>query len=418
MPTRAEIIEAMQFPAFYTLEPINTSSNPAKTITYQFAGTSQPGDLPTDTTYTGWRNYSAAEMLVVREALDIIETVLNVAFTEVSGWSDPDVNFGMVSLSGSTIGVGGYEIWHTANRITSWDGFALFDRTHDITSDINTVLHEIGHAMGLRHSWESGILGADHENNHYTVMSYTADPHSGTYNDTLMLYDILSLQDIWGSTSYLGGDTTYTGPRTDNVDVIWDTGGVDLLDASARSNNVRLDLREGRFSTFGAYEDVVIAYDTEIERAYGGSGSDTVLGNALRNVLKGFDGADKIKGFAKVDRIVGGEGNDKLIGGGGGDKIWGGPGDDFIRGGPGNDKLRGGPGADVFVFGKKAKHDTILDFEDDIDTLRIVGQGNLSQVLAHATQLGDDVQFDFGGNSVLLVHNMTIADLTNDLDLR
>lgn len=438
MPTRAQIIEAMQLDFVYPYDPLNTTSSSRYTITYDFFNSNPNNSLHIWHSYTNYRSWTAAEMGLVRAALDQIETFLNVDFVEVDDPSfDSTIAFGVAeldSLSSNTSGVSSTYVLGSGSTVTYWDAYGVYDvdwftidGSQDVTSRTQLILHEIGHALGLDHPFDDDgnpKFDSKYENNHYSTMSYTPDPKSYRdpdgygYNDVMMLFDVLALQDIWGTASYLDGDTTYTGPRTDNVDVIWDTGGIDILDATARSNNVTLDLREGRFSTFGSYEDVAIAYDTNIERAFGGSGDDKILGNALKNVLKGFDGADKIKGFAKGDRIVGGTGDDKLIGGGGHDKLFGGPGDDILRGGLGNDKLRGGPGADVFIFKGNSKRDTILDFEDDIDTLRIVGYGNLSQVLAHATQVGDDVQFDFGDDSVLHVHNMTISDLSNDLDLR
>ncbi len=415
MPTRAQIIQALQYDTFYRFPALNTSSDPAFSITYQFAGNSQPADLPAARSYSGWSAYTATEKQAVRDAMVTIETFLNVDFQEVTGQADPDMNFGMVNLPGSTVGEGGYQVWTNGSRITDWDGFAVFDNGYDITNHVSTILHEIGHAMGLQHSWDSGLLTSAYENGHYTLMSYTPDPNWGGDNDTMMLFDILALQDIWGAADYNTGNTTYTGSRTATVDVIWDTGGYDTLDASAIARDVSLDLRQGRFSTFGSYEDVAIAYDTRIERAIGGSGNDRITGNAQRNTLVGNDGDDTLNGLKRNDKIWGGDGSDTLVGGGGLDVLRGGSGNDDLRGGRGNDKLWGGDGRDEFVFSASGKRDAVMDFADDIDTLRILGLGSQAQVLSHAKQAGDDVRFAFGDGDVLLVYDITLSALRDDL---
>ena len=70
---------------------------------------------------------------------------------------------------------------------------------------------------------------------------------------------------------------------------------------------------------------------------------------------------------------IGTNNSDTLTGTAGADTIAGRGGNDTIAGRGGNDSLTGGAGADVFVFqaaGGKGL-DTILDFNPEIDTLRI-----------------------------------------------
>ncbi|MCY4067159.1 MAG: calcium-binding protein, partial [Rhodospirillaceae bacterium] len=71
------------------------------------------------------------------------------------------------------------------------------------------------------------------------------------------------------------------------------------------------------------------------------------------------------------DTVLAGEGADTIDGGAGDDMLLGEEGDDTIHGGAGDDTLYGGSGADAFVF--KAGHgtDTIGDFANGEDTIRI-----------------------------------------------
>ncbi len=81
------------------------------------------------------------------------------------------------------------------------------------------------------------------------------------------------------------------------------------------------------------------------------------------------------------DRIFAQGGNDDLNGRGGNDEISGGAGNDTISGGTGQDRLTGEQGADLFSFaagdarfvvnGGTYTTDTILDFQDGIDKIRL-----------------------------------------------
>ncbi len=465
MVTKPEILEALQFPFMNFSDPINTTGNAPYTITWQYAGSSQPADFLTDfgSGFSGWANFFESEKAAFEAVLDQIETFLNVDFVEVSGSSDPDLNVGIVTLPSNIGGWGGLSIFASGTTITSWDAFVVFNSGLLLSDEANTnlLLHEMGHALGLDHPFsEAPFLPGDEDSNKYTVMSYTDNPDNGQKSDAMMLYDVYALQDIWGSASFLTGDTTYTGSRTDTIDVVWDTGGTDIFDASASASAVVLDLREGAFSTFGSIQDVVIAYDTEIENATGGSNADLIIGNGLANVLTGNGGndtilaggrADQVRGGAGADTLKGQNGNDKLWGnagndtllgqakndklwGGGGrdtlkggdgedklwggnkrDKLFGGDGDDVLNGQKGNDKLIGNAGADQFVFAKNGDKDTIRDFEDNVDEIRIKGLGTLAEVQALAQQNGADVVFDFGSGDILTVKNATIAQVVDDM---
>lgn len=360
MPTRDTILESLQFDFVYDSRAMNQTGSSPYQITYQFAS-SQPGDLWDS--YSGWQGLTNGEEAAVRDALDYIESVLNVDFVEVTGSNDPDMNFGSAdldSIGANVAGIGGPSIWLTGERapyaVTGWDGYALWDTTEDLTAqNSNLILHEIAHAMGLDHSFEGTRLASEFENNHYTIMSYTADPHSmydpdaWGFNDGFMLFDLLALQDIWGAAASNEGDTVYSGPRNGNVDVIWDTGGTDSLDASARANAVSLDLGMGRFSSFGGYEDVAIGYNTSIENAAGGAAGDTLTGNDLRNRIAGNDGDDAIAGQRGNDVLNGDGGNDTINGNQGRDLLIGGTGDDTLNGGIHDDRLRGEDGHDTLI---------------------------------------------------------------------
>ena len=85
------------------------------------------------------------------------------------------------------------------------------------------------------------------------------------------------------------------------------------------------------------------------ENAVGGTGSDTLLGNALAN------------------RLTGGDGNNILVGQEAGDILESGSGRDILIGGLGADTLNGGTGDDILIAGRTTS-DTSLT---SLNTLRI-----------------------------------------------
>jgi Ca2+-binding RTX toxin-like protein len=90
----------------------------------------------------------------------------------------------------------------------------------------------------------------------------------------------------------------------------------------------------------------------------GGPGNDHILGAEGNDTLKGDDGEDELYGGDAVDTILGGYGNDLVSGGQGNDNIDGGAGHDHLWGGPGHDTIFGRDGHD-WLFGDSGD-DTLI----------------------------------------------------------
>ena len=212
-----------------------------------------------------------------------------------------------------------------------------------------------------------------------------------------MLHDIAALQAAYGAdTTTRTGNTTYgfnsnSGRAifdfTQNVDpiiAIWDAGGIDTIDASGYSTNQYIDLNPGSYSNVGFLTgNLAIAYGALIENAKGGSGGDTLVGNAVGNALHGNGGGDTFYGLAGNDILFGGSGNDVLCGG------------------TGADQLTGGVGADTFVFdlgclldAQQNTFDSVLDFNQSQGGLFVAGESDrldVSELIATAYRSGQSL---------------------------
>ncbi|MGQ0673817.1 MAG: M10 family metallopeptidase C-terminal domain-containing protein [Hyphomicrobium sp.] len=300
-------------------------------------------------------------------------------------------------------------------------------------------MHEIGHTLGLRHGHDAGnpfnALPTDWDSNEFTVMTYRdfiGDGVDGSENEawgnpqSYMMLDIAALQYMFGADyssfgNIWSGDSTYrfdpdTGETTVNgtslgmpggnriFRTIWDGHGFDTYDLSNYSSDLDINLGPGEWSTFSDIQLAVLdgisieargnvanalLYNGDlrslIERAIGGTGNDTIIGNVADNWLNGGDGNDELSGLGGADHLsgdggddilTGQEGSDDLMGGHGNDLLSGHQDDDFLLGGDGHDRLHGGAGNDRL-------------FGDAVGIVFINGV-ELSPITGNDTLYGDD----------------------------
>lgn len=316
-----------------------------------------------------------------------------------------------------------------------------------------TLVHELGHGHGMSHPHDNGgrssvMPGADGgtgglgggfgdwglSQQVFTIMSYNdgwseeapygarpaghGGPRSGGitgtevdhfgWQGTLAALDIAVIQDKYGvNEEWARGNDVYEIKDFNGAgnfySTIWDGGGTDEIRYSG-SADATIDLRAaslqyeeggGGWVSFamGLWGGFTIANGVTIENATGGTGDDTLVGNAVANLLKGAAGDDLLVGGSGGDTLQGGAGTDTVdysassagvrallysLSGAGGDaeediyssvenaigsafadelagasvvnRLEGGAGDDVLNGRGGADILIGGDGSDTATY--------------------------------------------------------------------
>jgi Ca2+-binding RTX toxin-like protein len=124
--------------------------------------------------------------------------------------------------------------------------------------------------------------------------------------------------------------------------------GIDTLNFAYLTTSVVVNLGSTSIQQVHTNRTLKLNSVSTFENAVGGTGSDTLLGNALAN------------------RLTGGEGNNILVGLEAGDILEAGSGRDILIGGLGLDILKGGTGDDILIAGRTT-NDTSLT---NLNTLR------------------------------------------------
>ena len=313
-------------------------------------------------------------------ALTAWSNVANINFQLVSETTTNvgDIRFAFSSASrlSKAWGYASYPNWYWPIGGDVWINAENGSDTDWTIGSVNfeALMHEVGHALGIKHPFEDGVvLSSLLDNSINTIMSYTdindVYPNGGYVNgkydwltyyinrETPMVFDIAAIQYIYGANNnYKTGDDTYTFDSTKPFyKTIWDAGGKDTISVSNFSLACVIDLTPGNYSslryprpsdtggvavTYDGTNNLGIAFNCIIENAIGGSGNDKLTGNSANNSLDG------------------GSGNDVMYGGAGNDTFdWGAA----NRGG--NDIFYGGIGDDDFVL--NSINDSVIEYANE-----------------------------------------------------
>lgn len=328
------------------------------TIYYDFA----TNNLGSSTTTAknpayGWHNiqgFNVADQAKIEGWLAEFEAVANINFVRADANHTATIHFMLGKAADGSTGTawlyakqGGYQFnagdyatdkelgrvdllidsdsW-TEQGITSGSAYALF-------------MHEMGHALGLKHPGNyfgestTRVENAAYDNSAWSLLSYNDSYQQGfaTEGTALKGLDIAALQTIYGlnpNSPAANSTWRFNDTHAEYATTIHDSGGIDTLDASGQSIGSVINLQPGSLSSIGnvavpagmeavlaqymvegvfgdkAYNNVGIAFDTLIENAKGGAGADVIAGNALANVLTGNGGDDHLDGGLGFDTAI------------------------------------------------------------------------------------------------------------------
>jgi hypothetical protein len=239
----------------------NYQTGVGNTLRYTFSITSG-----VEAGQTGQQAFSASQQAAARSALAYLSQITGIQFAETTDGSAAQIHLCNIDISGAN--VTGLCSWNTqytysGNQLVSYDAdaYVYLDNVEWRAQNSNltpggygyeTLLHELGHALGLKHPFEDAItLPAAQDTTQNTLMSYT---ETGGAHSQYQQYDLAALNWLYGGDG-LGG----------------------ALGINSTS--------DGRYYT-------------------GTTGADTLTGSAAGDVLKGNAGNDTLDGGAGNDTAM------------------------------------------------------------------------------------------------------------------
>ena len=271
---------------------------------------------------TGFTAPSTDYQNSVRSILAQISKAVGLDFVEVG---DSDKSYGQLRFG--------------TNQQTSTKGYSFNpqevtnDKAGDVWLDVETtallkagqegyqvLIHEICHALGLTHPLsESDSSGAtvllnQWNNTAFTVMSDNPSANR-LWQSSLGPFDLQALQSLYGARVTPQSSTNDVYTMNDQsgqmMSTISDAGGLNVLDCSAVTLGVSIDLNPNGFCSVGktlddlaAFNNLYIDSTTLIQNAYGTNFDDVLVGNNADNVFYPLDGNDIIDGKAGLNKVV------------------------------------------------------------------------------------------------------------------
>jgi Ca2+-binding RTX toxin-like protein len=365
----------------------------------------------------GLTAFNPTQRAAVVSILADITKITGIKFAAVASNAQADIHFGAVDLASDVAGLCQTSWSYSAASLAvtstllsySADSYVYLDNVEFLLDNglptqggagYEVLLHEIGHAMGLKHPFEgSVVLPEAVDNTNYTVMSYSQYENKSAFQ----AYDLLALQWIYGNDGLQGayGLNSTNGPTLNAK--YWGTNANDRMFGS--NANDTLDGGAGSDLLYGGLGDDTYLVDTQGDLIFEGvaEGADTVIASTsfyLYDQIENLtlaSGAGNLFGSANAldNNVTGNEGDNLLLGWDGNDTIVGNAGADILYGVECNDALSGGAGIDVLVGGNGLDN---LDGGSDSDAL--YGEDG-DDALYGGTGFATDILVGGAGNDTL-----------------
>ncbi len=413
-------------------------------LTYSY-NTSVPQDYITNNiTTTGFKPASTSVQAVTDAYMQAADALIALSISKTSDAGDIRMN---------TIAPSGSENGHAYYPSSYWQhGGDIFltntiGTNTEVNNDINsgkygsmTINHELGHALGLKHPFEDGVvLPTAQDHRVHSIMSYTDykslvppifigtkntdgslnvglkdNTYYSQFPDSFMVYDIATLQALYGAdtTTNTGNNTYYFDPagtvRTAVYEEgafyyslpmyhsIWDAGGTDTLNFASTTHSNTIKLTSGSYSAVD-YRSVATQIAEQQAKYYTDLGThyyDSWVADTYNKYSADIYTGENALGIAfgtVIENAVGGSAADTFYDNSVNNVLTGNAGDDvFYMGAGGFDTITGGDGTDKLVL-SLSKASVQLEKQSTGETLVVASNFAVSLIGVERIQFSDQL---------------------------
>lgn len=289
--------------------------------------------------------FNAVQESAAEDILAYAASVTGITFQETSNSSLVDIGFYYADLDGATtsgLTESSYSYSYIGETVTDYDAQAVIYLDNNEFSSFNqtplagnqgyeTLLHEMGHALGLKHPFEGTYqLPVSLDSTNYTVMSYTdagelkseyqsidldalwwiygGDGLEGTYGINSTMGPTLSRDDVTPSTPqamiYLYESGTFALGSSAEV---YGTVGQEAVLIESTANNVTVDQNVEQVELSGSSgEYTFLQAGNQLQVFFSGVTAATIAVSTDRTGLAFSDGTAQVM-LAGAEMTIGGE---------------------------------------------------------------------------------------------------------------